>query len=130
MWTVTRPDPHGYLIIAQSRDEGERIAEYLHIKRYKLILWFNDLDDHEEPPKYRLVVSRTWWSKYAAEQHDFEQLREFISEWERLYPREILWVDLTDERKRIDPGPSPLERKYRGRGADFVILDDLEDNKN
>jgi hypothetical protein len=121
-----RPDPHGYLIIAYGNGDGEYIAKYLYVKRYRIILWFNDLNDDEEPPKYRLVVSSRWLEK-GVEKHDYKQLREFIAEWERLYSREIRYVDFTDERERIDPGPSPLEKMLLEMRTDLTILDDLED---
>lgn len=111
-----RSDPHGYLIIAYGNDDGEHIAQYLCVKQYRIILWFNDLNDGEDPPKYRLVVSSRWLAK-GTEEHDYKQLREFIAEWERHYPGEIRYVDFADGKERIDPGPSPL-----------VVLDDLEDN--
>jgi hypothetical protein len=121
-----RADPHGYLIIAYDRQEGEEIAEYLCVKRWRLILWFNDLNDDEEPPYYRLVVSSDWLERNVGE-HDHVHLQKFIAEWERAYPRDIRWVDFTDERERIDPGPSPLEEKRSGKKAKLAILDDLED---
>lgn len=123
-----RPDPHRYLIVAYGGDDAQDIANFLHTKSWRRILWFNDLNDEDEPPKYRLVVSAKWLER-GVEQHDYKQLRDFIAEWERLYPNDVRYVDLADEKKRIDPGPSPLEKKLKGKKGDVAWLDDIyEDN--
>lgn len=121
-----RHDSHGYLVIAYDREEGERIAKYLCARRWRLILWFNDLNDGEEPPNYRLAVSTAWLETNAGE-HDYKLLRDFIAEWERLYPGQVRWVDFSDESERILPGPSPLEEKLKGKRAGLVTLDEIED---
>lgn len=126
MAPLLRPDPHTYLVVATSRVVAQKVAEFLCIKKWRPILWFNDLNDQDVPPRYRLVVSEDWLHE-GKEEHDYVALVEFIHEWERLYPDQVRFVDLIDERKRIDPGPSPLELK-KFRREYQVEFDVCEDN--